>query len=126
MCKALIGLWEAWQSGLIAEAEVDFNQGVKGLRCYLEHFDHASWSLYSLNSGVGKPLLASPYYHRANALLAQIIGYMSGDPLFVSYGTRWLQTSKSMLQRIQMSLRIGLDRYCRVPSLLHTDISKKG
>lgn len=118
MCHALIGLWEAWQSGLANEAKVDFDRGLRALRSYLPRFDHRGWSLYSLNQCLGKPFLASPYYHRANALLAMVVGHMGGESGFVTYGERWLKSSRSVLRRIRMSLQIGLDRYRGAPSLL--------
>jgi hypothetical protein len=110
MCCALIGLWEAWSSGLVREAERDFREGVKALRSYLPKFDHDGWSLYSLSPCLGKPFLASPYYLRANGLLAQVIGLMAGEPEFMIYGQRWISSSKSFMRRIKMSIRIALDR----------------
>ena len=124
MCYALIGLWEAWRSGLVSEAEVDFRRGLNGLRHCLPRFDHGGWSLYSLNQCLGKSFLASPYYHRLNGLLAQVIGLMVEDPEFYRYGEHWLKTSRSLARRIGMSFRIGLDRYLHAPSLLHSDKSK--
>jgi len=124
MCHALIGLWEAWRSGLVGEAELDFKKGLSGLHAYLPRFDYCNWSLYSLNPCLGKPLLASPYYHRANGLLAQVVSLMAEAPDFRIYGERWLRSSKSITRRIARSLCIGLDRYRRAPSLLHHDISK--
>jgi hypothetical protein len=125
MCSALIGLWEAWQSGIVAGAEVDFNLGLSGLRCCLPRFTHGRWSLYSLNQCLGKPLLASPYYQRTNGLLAQVVGLMAGDPEFRIFGERWVNSSNSLLRRITLSLRIGLDRYIGAPTLLHFDKSKQ-
>ena len=125
MCVSLIGLWEAWQSGIAPQAEVDFRLGVNGLRSCLPRFSHGAWSLYSLNFCLGKPLLASPYYHRANGLLAQVIGLMAKDPEFYRYGTRWIETDTSIVRRIAMSFRIGLDRIVAKPAMLHSDKSKK-
>jgi hypothetical protein len=110
MCCALIGLWEAWNSGLVREAEYDFREGVKALRANLAKFDHHGWSLYSLSRCLGKPFLASPYYLRANGLLAQVIGLMANEPEFTAYGQRWISSSKSLIRRITMSTRIALDR----------------
>lgn len=124
MCCALIGLWECWRSGLVSEAAVDFHRGVSGLRSYLPRFDYGNWSLYSLNGYLGKALLASPYYHRANGLLAQVVGLMAEEAEFCIHGERWIKSSKSTIRRVGMSLRIGLDRYLGAPSLLHTDKSK--
>ena len=124
MCHALIGLWEVWRSGLVGDAEADFKRGVNGLRGCLSRFDCHGWSLYSLNGCLGKPLLASPYYHRANGLLAQVISYMADAPDFRIYGERWLKSSASVTRRIATALRIGLDRYRNTPSLLQHDISK--
>jgi hypothetical protein len=124
MCFALIGLWEGWRSGLIAEAEADFERGLSALRHYLPRFEHGGWSLYSLNRCLGKPLLASPYYHRANALLAKIVGFMGDEAEFHTYGDRWLKTGQSLGRRIRISLRIGLDRYLHARSLLAQDLSK--
>jgi D-glucuronyl C5-epimerase-like protein len=124
MCHALIGLWEAWRSGLVPEAEEDFNKGLNGLRSYLSDFDHDNWSLYSLNQCLGKSLLASPYYHRANGLLAQVLGFMTGAADFQAYGEHWLQSGRSIARRIMMSLRIGLDRYRYAPTLLSHNLSK--
>jgi hypothetical protein len=126
MCCALIGLWEAWKSGLIPEAEDSFKVGVGALRSYLPQFDRGDWSLYSLSDCLSGGLLSSPYYHRANALYAQVIGHMARDAEFNNYGDRWLQTSKSLIRRVYMSLRIGIDRYVNAPSLLHRDKSKTG
>jgi hypothetical protein len=125
MCHALIGLWEAWHSGLITEAEVDFKKGMNGLRACLPRFEHGHWSLYSLNPCLGKPLLASPYYHRANGLLAQVISLMADAPDFRIYGERWLESGASITRRIATSCRIGFDRYLHAPSLLQHDISKQ-
>jgi hypothetical protein len=124
MCCALIGLWEGWQSGVVAGAEVDFNKGLTGLRCCLPHFVRGRWSLYSLSQCLGKPLLASPYYQRTNGLLAQVVGLMAGEPEFRIIGERWVNSSNSLLRRITMSLRLGLDRYLAAPTLLHFDKSK--
>jgi heparosan-N-sulfate-glucuronate 5-epimerase len=124
MCFALIGLWEGSRSGLIAKAEADFRRGLTALRCYLPRFDHGGWSLYSLNRCLGKPLLASPYYHRANALLAEIIGLMGDEAEFLRNGERWLKTGQSLGRRIRISLRIGLDRYLYARSSLAQDLSK--
>ena len=110
MCCALIGLWEVWSTGLVREAEHDFREGVRALRSYLPRFDHDGWSLYSLSLCLGKPFLASPYYLRANGLLAQIIGMMAGDGEFATYGRRWIASSNSLLRRLTMSTRIALDR----------------
>jgi hypothetical protein len=108
MCYALIGLWEAWRSGLVIEAEQDFKKGLKGLSFYLPRFDFHRWSLYSLNDCLGKPFLASPYYHRANGLLGQVIGLMGDNSEFCAYGKRWLESSHSIAKRLWMSLRIGV------------------
>jgi heparosan-N-sulfate-glucuronate 5-epimerase len=124
MCFALIGLWEGSQFGLIAGAEADFKKGLRALGSYLPRFDHAEWSLYSLNGCLGKPLLASPYYHRANALLAKIVGLMGNEPEFLSYGEKWLKSGRSLGRRLRVSLRIGLDRYLHARSLLGQDMSK--
>ncbi|MGE0821948.1 MAG: D-glucuronyl C5-epimerase family protein [Candidatus Binatia bacterium] len=125
MCHALIGLWEAWRSGIVAEAQADFAAGVQGLRSLLPQFNQGRWSLYSLNRCLGKPLLASPYYVRANGVLAQVIGLMADDPLFTSYGERWLKSSESVARRITMSLRIAIDRYRKAPTMLQYDKSKR-
>jgi D-glucuronyl C5-epimerase C-terminus len=125
MCFSLIGLWEAWQSGTVREAEDTFSKGVSALRYYLPRFDVKNWSYYSLSECLKGGLLASPYYHRTNALLAQVIGHMSRDPEFTRAGDRWLSTSKSLSRRIYMSLRIGINRYLNDPSLLHSDKSKR-
>jgi heparosan-N-sulfate-glucuronate 5-epimerase len=125
MCHALIGLWEAWRSGLVNEAEADFKKGMNGFGACLRRFDRHGWSLYSLNPCLGKPFLASPYYHRANGLLAQVISLMADAPDFQIYGERWLESGASIPRRIATSFRIGLDRYLRAPSLLHHDISKQ-
>lgn len=124
VCHALIGLWEAWRSDLVAEAEADFRAGLHGLRGYLPQFDYNGWSLYSLNRCLGKPYLASPYYFRANAVLAQIVGLMGGERDFCAYGERWLKSSNSVIRRILMSARIGLERYRHAPLSLQFDKSK--
>jgi hypothetical protein len=124
MCHALIGLWEASHSGLVNEAEVDFCRGVKGLRGYLSQFDYKGWSLYSLNRTLGRPYLASPYYLRANGLLSQVVGLMSGEPVFCIYGERWLKRSKSIIRRLLMSARIAFERYRQAPLSLQFDKSK--
>ena len=100
MCFALIGLWEAWRSGTVPEAEQSFKSGVAGFYQYLPDFDQNGWSRYSLNPCLGKPLLASPYYQRANALLAQIIGMISNESQFLIYGEKWLKASRSIIRRI--------------------------
>lgn len=110
MCAALIGLWEAWSSGLVLEAEPYFREGVKALGSYLPRFDYDGWSLYSLNQCLGKPFIASPYYQRANGLMAQIIGLMADEPQFTEYGRRWISNSRSLMRRCKISLRIALDR----------------
>lgn len=125
MCVALIGLWEAWRSGVVSEAAKDFRNGVNGLRSLLPQFDYGNWSLYSLNRCLGKPLLASPYYVRTNGVLSQVVGLMAEEPLFCTYGERWLKNSRSIVRRIGMSLRIGLDRYVNAPSMLQYDKSKR-
>jgi heparosan-N-sulfate-glucuronate 5-epimerase len=125
MCHALVGLWEAWQSGVVGEAEEDFNRGVAALRSCLPRFDVDRWSLYSLNPCLGKPLLASPYYHRANGLLAQVISLMAGASEFAVYGQRWLESGNSILRRTQMALRIGFDRYRNAPELLGHNLLKR-
>ena len=124
MCHALIGLWEAWRSGLVEAAEKDFQRGLNGFRYYLPYFDHGNWSLYSLNRCLGKELLASPYYLRANGVLAQVIGLMADEPEFYRYGERWLKLHKSIVRRVGMSLRIGFDRFSRAPSILQFDKAK--
>ena len=126
MCHSLIGLWEAWKFKLAADAEVDFDKGIRTLRALLPRFVHGNWSLYSLNQCLGKPLLASPYYQRANGLLAKVLGMMVGDSEFSVYGERWLKASESLAQRITMSLHIGLDRYIAAPALLHSDKARSG
>jgi hypothetical protein len=126
MCHALIGLWEAGRSGLAPAAMSDFESGVRALRSLLPRFDRNGWSLYSLNGCLGRPLLASPYYQRANGLLAKVIGLMAPDERFLSYGASWLRASESLTRRIGMSLRIGLDRYVNAPALLHEDKSRPG
>jgi hypothetical protein len=125
MCHALIGLWESWRFGVVTEAEVDFQAGVDGLRGYLSQFDHHGWSLYSLNRCLGRPLLASPYYHRANGLLSTIVGLMGADQEFLSCGEKWLLSGQSVLRRIAMSLRIGFERYRGQPLLFASDTSKR-
>lgn len=125
MCHALIGLWEVSQSGLVKQADADFRAGLNALRSYLPRFDHKGWSLYSLSQSTGSPHLASPYYVRANAVLAQVIGLIANDPEFTAYGDRWLRTSQSVARRIAMSVRIGIDRYRHAPALLHTDKTRK-
>jgi hypothetical protein len=125
MCHALIGLWETWRSGLVKEAKVDFQEGLNGLRSYLPRFDQENWSLYSLNQCLGKSLLASPYYLRANGVLAQVIGLMADEPEFCRYGERWLKLHQSIVRRVGMSLRIGFDRFSRSPSILQFDKARK-
>jgi hypothetical protein len=125
MCYSLIGLWEAWKSGVVPEAEESFTMGVRGLRSYLPQFDRGSWSRYSLNECLKGGLLASPYYHRANGLVAQVIGLMSDDPIFCQYGERWIESSKSFTRRVYMSMYIGINRYLNAPALLHSDKSRK-
>jgi hypothetical protein len=125
MCHALIGLWEAAKSGVAAGAEEDFNNGVEALRALLPCFTRGSWSLYSLSDCLGKPLLASPYYQRANGLLANVLGRMVRDSEIRSYGDRWLQASDSIIQRTLMSLRISVDRFLHAPALLNSDKSRK-
>jgi hypothetical protein len=119
MCHALIGLWEAWHSGVVVMAKTDFVKGLDGLRFCLPLFDLKGWSLYSLNRCLGTPLLASPYYHRANGLLGQALGLMADDHEFCIYGDRWMKTANSIPRRIRMSVRVGLDRYLAAPSLLN-------
>lgn len=123
MCHSLIGLWEVSQVGLVKQAEVDFWAGLGALRSYLPRFDHEGWSLYSLSQSTGKPHLASPYYVRANGVLAQVIGLMADDSMFVTYGDRWQKLSQSRMRRVLMSIRIGLDRFKHAPALLHSDKS---
>jgi hypothetical protein len=125
MCHALIGLWEAWKSGIVAEAENDFDEGIHALRTLLPCFSRGSWSLYSLSQCLGKPLLASPYYQRANGLLASVLGLMIGDPELRSYGDLWLKASASVVQRTIMSLRISVDRFVHAPALLNSDRSER-
>ena len=110
MCHSLIGLWEAATSGLLPEAENDFRRGLNALHARVHRFDHQSWSLYCLSPCLDKPFLASPYYHRANGLLATIIGQMAEEPEFCTYGRRWLQSGRSFPLRIRKSVRILLDR----------------
>jgi hypothetical protein len=117
-------LWEAWKSGLIPEAEADFNAGVQALRRSLPFFSKGVWSLYSLTQRLGKPLLASPYYQRANALLAQIMGMITHHPEFSICGERWLKSSQSLPRRTAMSLRIAIDRCLNAPALLQRDKAK--
>ncbi len=124
MCHALIGLWESWRSDVVREAEMDFTRGLNGLRSHLPQFEFRGWSLYSLNSCLGKPLIASPYYQRANGICAQIIGLMMEDPDFSFYGERWVRAQESIRRRVRMSTRIAWDRFRRAPSLLHSDKSK--
>jgi hypothetical protein len=124
MCCSLIGLWEAWHSGFVVDAEEDFWKGLKGLQPYLPQFDHAGWSLYSLSQVLGKPFLASPYYQRANGLLSQVVGLMAKENDFCTYGERWVNSGKSTRRKIAISLRIAFDRYMRAPSLLHYDKSQ--
>ena len=124
MCLALIGLWESCRSGVVAEAELDFASGVAGLRSCLQKFVHGRWSLYSLNQCLRRPLLASPYYQRTNGLLAQVVGIMADEPVFQVHGERWVESSDSFVRRMGLSLRIGLDRFLRAPTLLHSDKSK--
>jgi hypothetical protein len=118
MCFALIGLWEAWQSGLIPDAEDDFHQGVQALRASLPLFIKGVWSLYSLTPRAGKPLLASPYYQRTNALLAQVLGTITDDPQFLLCSAQWLKSGESFMRRTAMSLRIAADRYLNARALL--------
>src|SRR5919106_2008604 len=127
MCHALIGLWEASMCEVTTDAMPDFDKGVRALRALLPRFAYGSWSLYSLNQCLGKPLLASPYYQRSNGLLAQVIGRMAKEPEFQTYGKRWQQSSESILLRIRLSVRVALDRYIHAPDLLHSDkaINKK-
>lgn len=124
MCFALIGLWEAQKSGIVPDAKEDFSNGVRAVRALLPCFTRGSWSLYSLTQCLGKPLLASPYYQRANGLLAQIIGLMTDDPEFSACGGRWLESSQSLPRRAAMSLRIGVDRFLYAPALLQRDKAK--
>jgi hypothetical protein len=124
MCHALIGLWEAWKTGIVPTAEIAFTDGIHGLRALLPRFNHGRWSLYSLNQCLGKPLLASPYYQRANGLLATVVGLMIDDPEIHSYGNRWLAASNSVSLRTLMSLRIGIDRFLHAPALLNSDKSQ--
>ena len=124
MCHALIGLWEAAKSGIVSDAEDDFKLGVQALRALLPRFSRGSWSLYSLSDCMGKPILASPYYQRANGLLANVIGLMVGDPEIRCCGDRWLAASDSILRRSLMSLRISVDRFLNAPGLLSSDKSK--
>lgn len=125
MCHALIGLWESWRFDVVTEAEADFQAGVDGLRAYLPQFDYRGWSLYSLNRCLGRPLLASPYYHRANGLLATTVGLMGAGQEFLSYGEKWLLSGQSIPRRVAMSLRIGFERYRGQPSLFASDTSKR-
>jgi hypothetical protein len=125
MCCALIGLWEAWHSGVVPEAEADFRLGVAGLRSLLPQFDYGNWSLYSLSQCLGKPMLASPYYVRTNGILAQAISLLANDPLFNTYGEHWLKSGHSMARRIFMSLRIAYDRFVNAPAILQYDKSKQ-
>jgi hypothetical protein len=82
--------------GIVTAAEKDFNNGVQAVRVSLPCFTRGNWSRYSLTHRLGKPLLASPYYQRANGLLAQIIGLMTDDPGFSACGKRWLESSQSL------------------------------
>jgi hypothetical protein len=107
----------------VKSTKPDFDRGVNALRAYTPRFDFEGWSLYSLNRCLGKPFLASPYYHRANGLLAQVIGMMADDSVFRLYGERWVKSSYSVIRRVTTSLRILLDRYLYDPSLLHFDKS---
>lgn len=125
MCHALIGLWESWKSGIVPEAEEDFRDGAAALRALLPRFSRGSWSLYSLSDCLGKPLLASPYYQRANGLLAITIGRMVEDEAIRSCGERWTAAADSFLQRTLMSLRISIDRFFHAPALLNSDRSKR-
>jgi D-glucuronyl C5-epimerase-like protein len=124
MCHGLIGLWEAWQSNLVKEAQTSFRQGLAALRFYLPQFDCDGWSLYSLNSCLGTPFIASPYYQKANGICAKIIGLMAEDQEFQTYAKRWLCSAGSLGRRVTMSLRIGWQRFRYSPSLLHSDKSK--
>jgi hypothetical protein len=125
MCHSLIGLWEAWKSDFVPEAEEDFDRGISGLRSLLPRFVYRDWSLYSLNQCLGtKPLLASPFYQRANGVLAQVVGLMAAQPEFCTYGERWLKSSESVARRLRISLRIGIDRFLGASALLHDDKSK--
>jgi hypothetical protein len=124
-CFALIGLWEAWRSGLIPQAEGDFRAGVAAVAERLSLFDCNRWSLYSLNRRLGRPFLASPYYHRANALLGTVLGLITGQAEFEQYGARWLATSRSLGRRVGVSVRIGWDRYRYSPDVFQRDKSKK-
>ena len=110
MCKALIGLWEAFRFGLVLDAEIDFNRGVAGLRSFLPQFDLNGWSLYSLNQCLGKPFLASPFYHRANGLLSIVMAHLTGDSEFQLYGERWLRTGENLPRRMSVSFQTGLAR----------------
>jgi hypothetical protein len=125
MCHALIGLWEAWKSGIANEAEKDFSAGVAALQSLLGRFSRGNWSLYSLSDCLGKPLLASPYYQRANGLLATILGRVIDDPEIVACGQRWTAAGDSIVQRTVMAARISVDRLLHAPALLNSDRSKK-
>jgi hypothetical protein len=125
MCHAVIGLWEAWKSHLVAEAEEDFHNGINAVRFLLPRFVEHNWSLYSLSECLGKPLLASPYYQRANGLLAKVIAVMANDLELARCGQCWLNASDSVVRRVAISLRIGLDRFFAAPELLHTDKAQK-
>jgi hypothetical protein len=123
MCFALIGLWECARYSVAEEAGTDFDLGARALRTLLPRFDWHGWSVYSLNSSLGKPLLASPYYHRANGILAQLMAVMTGDPEFAEYSARWLRSGGSVGRRVGVSLKVAVDRY-RVRGWLERDISR--
>jgi hypothetical protein len=125
MCHALIGLWECWRSGVVPEAEREFDRGVIGLRSCLPRFVYGRWSLYSLSRCSGKPLLASPYYQRSNGLLAQIIGMMAQESEFCVYGKRWQKSSESKIRRLGLSIRVAFDRYFYAPDLLNSDKARR-
>jgi heparosan-N-sulfate-glucuronate 5-epimerase len=97
-------IWAAWgvYDYFLAtgspEAKAIFEGAVKTLSANLHRYDLGFWSLYEL-SGTRLPMIASPFYHRLHITQLLIMHWLTGEPIFEHYATRWQRYARSRVRR---------------------------
>lgn len=88
----LWGVYEYWQVSGSPQAEDLFQAGSSSLARTLARYDLGIWSRYSLRRGrFGLPDIASRFYHELHIVQLEVLGSLTGEPVFLQFAERWRQ-----------------------------------
>jgi hypothetical protein len=97
---SLLGLYDLMVETGDAQVARRFEEGISGLKNTLSYWNYRDkWSWYH-----NREYLCPPAYHCLHQVLLEVLGRLTGEPVFSNYAANWKTASLSPLDRAEIYL----------------------